>query len=90
MTGFLQQAELQEKGMSEAVMNGFFPKWWVFVYRELVVEFTMCDRWFASVSASTQLIRLFVHSSTSSPAKKQESLSPECCRKRVLYSIKAG
>ncbi|KAK8950052.1 hypothetical protein KSP40_PGU013707 [Platanthera guangdongensis] len=62
-------------------MNEFFSKWWVHVYRELVAEFTVCDLWFASVSASTQLIRLFVHSATSSPAMKRESLSPEC-RKR--------
>ncbi|KAK8950053.1 hypothetical protein KSP40_PGU013706 [Platanthera guangdongensis] len=53
MTGLVQQAELQEKGMSEALMNGFFLKWWVPVYRELVAEFMVCDRWFASVSAST-------------------------------------
>ncbi|KAK8926603.1 hypothetical protein KSP39_PZI018519 [Platanthera zijinensis] len=74
--------------MSEAVMNGFFPKWWVHVYRVLVAEFTVCDRWFASVSASMQLIRLFVHSATSSPTKKRESLSPQCHRRRVLYSIR--
>ncbi|KAK8950567.1 hypothetical protein KSP40_PGU013711 [Platanthera guangdongensis] len=90
MTGFVQQAYLQEKGMLEEVMNMFFPKWWVPIYRELVAEFTVCDRWFASVSASTQLIRLFVHSATSSPAKKRESLSLECSRRIVLYSIKAG
>ncbi|KAK8950566.1 hypothetical protein KSP40_PGU013710 [Platanthera guangdongensis] len=90
MTGFVQQAELQEKGMPEAVMNEFFPKWWVPVYWELVAEFTVCNRWFASMSASTQLIRLFVHTATSSPAKKRKSLSLECRRRGVLYSISAG
>ncbi|KAK8926602.1 hypothetical protein KSP39_PZI018518 [Platanthera zijinensis] len=70
---------------SEAVMNGFFPKLWVSVYRELVAEFTVCDRWFASVPMSTKLIWLFVNSATSSPAKKRESSSPECRRRRVLY-----
>ncbi|KAK8944947.1 hypothetical protein KSP39_PZI007866 [Platanthera zijinensis] len=64
MNGFVQQAERQQKGMSEAVMNGFLPKS-VPVYRELVTEFAVCDRWFASVPASTQPNRLFVHSATS-------------------------
>ncbi|PKA53122.1 phospholipase C [Apostasia shenzhenica] len=65
MNGFVQQAERQEKGMSAAVMNGFRPDA-VPVYRELVAEFAVCDRWFASVPASTQPNRLFVHSATSS------------------------
>ncbi|PKU73098.1 phospholipase C [Dendrobium catenatum] len=64
MNGFVQQAESQEKGLSEAVMNGFRPDS-VPVYRELVSEFAVCDRWFASMPASTQPNRLFVHSATS-------------------------
>ncbi|KAH0456691.1 hypothetical protein IEQ34_014598 [Dendrobium chrysotoxum] len=64
MNGFVQQAERQEKGLSEAVMNGFRPDS-VPVYRELVSEFAVCDRWFASLPASTQPNRLFVHSATS-------------------------
>jgi hypothetical protein len=35
------------------------------VYRELVREFAVCDRWFASVPTSTQPNRMFVHSATS-------------------------
>nr|XP_009599478.1 non-specific phospholipase C4-like [Nicotiana tomentosiformis] len=50
--------------MSEAVMNGFKPEA-VPVYKELVTEFAVCDRWFAAVPASTQPNRLFVHSGTS-------------------------
>ncbi|KAG0474835.1 hypothetical protein HPP92_014521 [Vanilla planifolia] len=64
MNGFVQQAEKEKNGMSEAVMNGFRPDA-VPVYRELVAEFAVCDRWFASIPASTQPNRLFVHSATS-------------------------
>ena len=64
MEGFAQQAEGQKKGLSEAVMNGFKPEK-VAVYRELVTEFSVCDQWFASLPASTQPNRLYVHSATS-------------------------
>ncbi|KAK9125026.1 hypothetical protein Scep_013872 [Stephania cephalantha] len=65
MNGFAQQA-VAEGGtnLSEAVMNGFPPSA-VPVYRSLVEEFAVCDRWFASVPASTQPNRLYVHSGTS-------------------------
>ncbi|KAG7026102.1 Non-specific phospholipase C3, partial [Cucurbita argyrosperma subsp. argyrosperma] len=64
MRGFAQNAERIEKGMSATVMNGFKPEA-VPVFKELVMEFGVCDRWFASVPASTQPNRLFVHSATS-------------------------
>lgn len=64
MNGFAKQAEAKAEGMSETVMNGFRPEA-VPVYRELVGEFAVFDRWFASVPASTQPNRLFVHSATS-------------------------
>lgn len=64
MSGFAQNAERTEKGLSETVMNGFLPDK-VPVYKDLVSEFAVCDRWFASVPASTQPNRLFVHSATS-------------------------
>jgi phospholipase C len=64
MNGFAQQAESEKPGMSESVMNGFKPDA-VPVYKELVKEFAICDRWFASVPASTQPNRLYVHSATS-------------------------
>ncbi|XP_027163196.1 non-specific phospholipase C4-like [Coffea eugenioides] len=64
MQGFAQNAERNKKGMSETVMNGFRPEA-VPVYKELVSEFAVCDRWFAAVPASTQPNRLFVHSATS-------------------------
>jgi phospholipase C len=53
--------------MTDAVMNGFAPDG-VAVYRELVSQFAVCDRWFASVPSSTQPNRLFVHSGTSGGA----------------------
>lgn len=64
MQGFAQNAESTQKGMSVSVMNGFKPEM-VPVYKELVTEFAVCDRWFASVPASTQPNRLYVHSATS-------------------------
>ncbi|KAJ4778496.1 Non-specific phospholipase C4 [Rhynchospora pubera] len=64
MNGFAQEAESEKPGMSEAVMNGFKPDA-VPVYKELVKEFAICDKWFASVPASTQPNRLYVHSATS-------------------------
>ncbi|KAF7825949.1 non-specific phospholipase C3-like [Senna tora] len=67
MQGFVQNAARQQKdgeAMKETVMNGFKPGQ-VPVYEELVKEFAVCDRWFASVPASTQPNRLFVHSATS-------------------------
>ncbi|XP_054785129.1 non-specific phospholipase C3-like [Prosopis cineraria] len=66
MEGFVQNAGRQKEGkeMVETVMNGFKPGR-VPVYEELVKEFAVCDRWFASVPASTQPNRMFVHSATS-------------------------
>lgn len=68
MDGFAQQARSIGGGaMSDAVMRGFNPAD-VAVYRELVSQFAVCDRWFASVPSSTQPNRLFVHSGTSGGA----------------------
>ncbi|KAG2623835.1 hypothetical protein PVAP13_3KG082600 [Panicum virgatum] len=64
MSGFAQEAEKEKPGMSTTVMSGIRPDA-VPVYRELVKEFAVCDRWFASNPASTQPNRLFVHSATS-------------------------
>lgn len=64
MQGFAQNAERKQTGMSDTVMNGFKPDS-LPVYTELVSEFAVCDRWFASVPSSTQPNRLFVHSATS-------------------------
>ncbi|RZS16625.1 hypothetical protein BHM03_00048649, partial [Ensete ventricosum] len=64
MNGFVQQAEKEKPGLSSVVMNGFKSEA-VPVYESLVREFAVCDRWFASMPASTQPNRLFVHSATS-------------------------
>ncbi|KAF5202361.1 Non-specific phospholipase c3 [Thalictrum thalictroides] len=50
--------------MSETVMNGFRPES-IPVYKELVSEFAVCDRWFSSIPSMTQPNRLFIHSATS-------------------------
>ncbi|XP_057863288.1 non-specific phospholipase C2 [Cryptomeria japonica] len=73
MNGFAQQAESIQTGMSETVMNGFKPEA-VPVYEALVKEFAVFDRWFASVPASTQPNRLFVHSATSHGAISNDSV----------------
>lgn len=72
MQGFAQNGERKQKGLSETVMNGFQPEA-VSVYKELVSEFAVCDRWFASVPASTQPNRLFVHSATSHGATSNDT-----------------
>lgn len=64
MNGFVQQAEKEAQGTAQAVMNGFTPDS-VPVYKNLVENFAVCDRWFASMPSSTQPNRLFVHSGTS-------------------------
>ena len=55
MDGFAQQAFSMDpsKNMSQFVMNGFDPDK-VAVYKTLVSEFAVFDRWFASVPSSTQ------------------------------------
>ncbi|KAK4492343.1 hypothetical protein RD792_003147 [Penstemon davidsonii] len=64
MNGFAQQAFSMNPDMPQSVMNGFHPDK-VAVYKTLVSEFAVFDRWFASIPASTQPNRLFVHSATS-------------------------
>ncbi|GMP31874.1 hypothetical protein CsSME_00005917 [Camellia sinensis var. sinensis] len=72
MEGFAEQAESVEKDMSEVVMNGFRPEL-VPVYKELVMEFAVCDRWFASIPILTQPNRLYVHSATSYGATENDN-----------------
>lgn len=77
MNGFVQQATSIGGGnMTDAVMHGYKPDA-VAVYKELVSQFAVCDRWFASVPSSTQPNRLFVHSGTSGGAT---SNNPEYVR----------
>lgn len=65
MNGFVQQAKsMAAEGMAKTVMSGFKPEL-VPVYTELANEFAVLDRWFASVPASTQPNRFYVHSATS-------------------------
>lgn len=71
MQGFAQNAERIKKGMSDTVMDGFTPDA-LPVYKELVSEFAVCDRWFAAVPASTQPNRSFVHSATSHGATSND------------------
>ncbi|KAI3796642.1 hypothetical protein L1987_39320 [Smallanthus sonchifolius] len=73
MEGFVEQAESVEVGLGKVVMSGYKPDD-VPVYRDLVKEFAVCDRWFASVPASTQPNRLYVHSATSHGAMSNDTL----------------
>ncbi|KAH7848423.1 hypothetical protein Vadar_002594 [Vaccinium darrowii] len=72
MSGFAQNAERTEAGLSTTVMNGFDPNA-VPVYKELVAEYAVCDRWFAAMPASTQPNRLFIHSATSHGATSNDT-----------------
>ncbi|MCO5567779.1 hypothetical protein L7F22_021475 [Adiantum nelumboides] len=71
MSGFAAQAETIAPSMSSTVMSGFRPEV-IPVYTSLAQEFAICDRWFASVPASTQPNRLFVHSATSHGATSND------------------
>ncbi|XP_077218365.1 non-specific phospholipase C2 [Tasmannia lanceolata] len=75
MNGFAQQAfsMTNSTNMSYSVMNGFQPEM-VAVYKTLVSEFAVFDRWFASVPSSTQPNRLFVHSGTSHGATSNDPM----------------
>ncbi|KAK6936930.1 Phosphoesterase [Dillenia turbinata] len=65
MNGFVQQAKsMEDPSMPDSVMNGFQPDK-VPVYKSLVSEFAVFDRWFSSVPTSTQPNRLFFHAATS-------------------------
>lgn len=64
MDGFAQQAKSMEDGMPRTVMSGFEPGR-LPIYTELANQFAVFDRWFASVPASTQPNRFYVHSATS-------------------------
>ncbi|XP_024523628.1 non-specific phospholipase C1 [Selaginella moellendorffii] len=64
MNGFAQQAEIIQKNLSQRVMSSFRPEL-VPAYTALAMEFAICDKWFASVPASTQPNRLYIHSATS-------------------------
>ncbi|KDP39583.1 hypothetical protein JCGZ_02603 [Jatropha curcas] len=72
MNGFAQSAERTQKGMAETVMNGFKPES-IPVYKELAMNFAICDRWFASIPTSTQPNRLYVHSATSHGATSNDT-----------------
>ncbi|KVH94075.1 Phosphoesterase [Cynara cardunculus var. scolymus] len=65
MKGFVQQANtMGVDGLDRTVMSGFKSEL-LPIYTELANEFAVFDRWFASVPASTQPNRLYVHSATS-------------------------
>ncbi|KAH7432365.1 hypothetical protein KP509_07G019000 [Ceratopteris richardii] len=64
MSGFAQQAEDTSPGLSEAVMSGFSPEA-LPIYTCLLNEFAVFDKWFASLPASTQPNRQYIHSATS-------------------------
>ncbi|KAL5226707.1 hypothetical protein ABZP36_014972 [Zizania latifolia] len=85
MDGFVQQARSLGANMTDAVMHGFSPDS-VAVYRELVEEFAVFDRWFASVPSSTQPNRLFVHSGTSGGATSNNpALLAEGYSQRTIF-----
>ncbi|KAI9187086.1 hypothetical protein LWI28_024224 [Acer negundo] len=72
MEGFVQNAESVQAGMGQIVMNGFKPEA-LPVFKELVTEFAVCDRWFSSIPSSTQSNRLYLHSATSHGATSNDN-----------------
>lgn len=91
MEGFAEQAESINKGMSDIVMNGFKPEM-VPVYKELVEEFAVCDRWFASIPTLTQPNRLYIHSATSYGATENDTsmLIKGYPQKTIFESLEEG
>ncbi|KAL2234285.1 UNVERIFIED_CONTAM: Non-specific phospholipase C4 [Sesamum indicum] len=91
MEGFAQQAESIQKGMANIVMNGFRPES-VPVYKELVQEFAVCDRWFSSAPTLTQPNRLFIHSGTSygATANDTKMLVEGYPQKTIFESVEEG
>ncbi|KAL0379987.1 UNVERIFIED_CONTAM: Non-specific phospholipase C3 [Sesamum angustifolium] len=91
MEGFAQQAESIQKGMAKTVMNGFRPES-VPVYKELVQEFAVCDRWFSSAPTLTQPNRLFIHSGTSygATANDTKMLVEGYPQKTIFESVEEG
>ncbi|KAG8391400.1 hypothetical protein BUALT_Bualt01G0183700 [Buddleja alternifolia] len=91
MEGFAQQAETIQKGMAKIVMNGFKPDQ-VPVYKELISEFAVCDRWFSSIPTLTQPNRLFIHSATSYGATENDTkmMIKGYPQKTIFESVEEG
>ncbi|KAI3444883.1 hypothetical protein Pfo_001548 [Paulownia fortunei] len=91
MEGFAQQAESIQKGMANIVMNGFKPES-LPVYKELISEFAVCDRWFSSIPSLTQPNRLFIHSATSygATANDTKMLVEGYPQKTIFESVEEG
>eukprot|EP00270_Netrium_digitus_P016154 TRINITY_DN5759_c0_g1_i1.p1 TRINITY_DN5759_c0_g1~~TRINITY_DN5759_c0_g1_i1.p1 ORF type:complete len:522 (-),score=85.30 TRINITY_DN5759_c0_g1_i1:188-1753(-) len=64
MKGFAMHAESMIPGFSHRVMSAFRPEM-VPAISSLALNFALFNRWFASVPASTQPNRLYLHSGTS-------------------------
>ncbi|KAI3719265.1 hypothetical protein L6452_20160 [Arctium lappa] len=91
MDGFAQQAEKVQQGLSEVVMTGFDPDS-LPVYKELVSEFAVCDRWFSSIPTLTQPNRLYVHSATSYGATTNDNkmMIEGYPQKTIFESVEEG
>ncbi|KAI7751771.1 hypothetical protein M8C21_027104, partial [Ambrosia artemisiifolia] len=92
MSGFVQEANsMGVDGLNRTVMSGFKPEL-LPSYTELVNEFAVFDRWFASVPASTQPNRLYVHSATSHGASSnvRKDLINGFPQKTFKYDAKRG
>lgn len=91
MQGFAQQAEKIQPGMASIVMNGYKPDQ-LPVFKDLITEFAVCDRWFCSVPSLTQPNRLYIHSATSYGATENDTkmLIRGYPQKTIFESIEEG
>lgn len=88
MSGFATNAEKTHPGMSKNVMRAFRPEV-VPVTTALAMEYTVFDRWFASVPSSTQPNRFFVHSATSHGlmANNEDTLAAGLPQRTIMEDV---
>ncbi|KAL2630739.1 hypothetical protein R1flu_015425 [Riccia fluitans] len=73
MSGFAKEAETVQAGFAGQVMSCFDTKK-IPITATLAREFALCTRWYASMPASTQPNRFFIHSATSNGAVSNVTL----------------
>lgn len=91
MSGFAAQAEMEKPGLSATIMSAFAPDH-VPIFKSLVEQFAVVDRWFASVPSSTQPNRQYLHSATSHGlmSNNQQLLTAGLPQKTIFETVEEG